>query len=93
MVAAVLEIKLHAPWVHSLKEKRTVVKSLTSKIRHKFNVSVIEAAEQDSHQTIVIGIAALASNSAQSDSIREHILRFVEGNTEAEIVSDDMELR
>lgn len=87
MRIAVLEIKLHAPWVHSLKEKRMEVKSLTSKIHNKFNVSVAEVDEQDIHQTIVIGIAGIAANSSQGDSIIDTILSFVESNTEAEVVS------
>ena len=36
MMILSLKIKLHAPWVHSLKEKRMVVKSLLSKMRNKF---------------------------------------------------------
>ena len=47
----VLKIKLYAPWVHSLKEKRMVVKSLLAKIRNKFQVSVAEVEAQDVHQT------------------------------------------
>jgi uncharacterized protein YlxP (DUF503 family) len=93
MIAAVLKIKLYAPWVHTLKEKRSEVKSLMAKIKNKFNVSVIEAEEQDVHQTIVIGVAALAFASAKANSIKEHILRFVEENSEAEIVAVEMELR
>lgn len=65
MPVATLEIKLYAPWVHSLKEKRMEVKSLTAKIGNKFNVSVAETAEQDTHQTIVIGVAAIAADAAQ----------------------------
>ena len=53
MLILSLKIKLHAPWVHSLKEKRMVVKSLLSKMRNKFNVAVAEVGEQDIHQTIV----------------------------------------
>ena len=30
---AAMELRLYAPWVHSLKEKRMVVKSLLGKIR------------------------------------------------------------
>ena len=55
---AVLTIKLYAPWVHSLKEKRMVVKSLMSKIRNKFQISVAEVQDQDIHQSIVIGIVS-----------------------------------
>ena len=93
MVAAVMEIRLHAPWVHSLKEKRSEVKHLTAKLRQTYNVSVVEAAEQDTHQTIVLGIAALAPGAALADSICEKVLRFVERNTEADIVSVETELR
>lgn len=87
MRTVVLKIKLYAPWVHSLKEKRMVVKSLITKLRSKFNVSAAEVEEQDTHQTIVIGIASIAANSSQGDSIIDNILDFVESNTEAEIVS------
>ena len=45
MLILSLKIKLHAPWVHSLKEKRMVVKSLLSKMRNKFNVAVAEVGE------------------------------------------------
>ena len=72
-----LTIRLHAPWVHSLKEKRMVVKSLTAKLRNKYNVSAAETDEQDIHQIIVIGVASIAA---------KEILHFVESNTEAELV-------
>ena len=64
-----LTIRLHAPWVHSLKEKRMVVKSLTAKLRNKYNVSAAETDEQDIHQIIVIGVASIAANHAQADSM------------------------
>ena len=50
---AVLTIKLHAPWVHSLKEKRMIVKSVVAKIQNKFQVSAAEVEDQDIHQSIV----------------------------------------
>ena len=89
----VLKIKLYAPWVHSLKEKRMVVKSLLAKIRNKFQVSVAEVETQDVHQTIVIAVAATASHQAQADSMEEEILKFVERSTEAEIVESETEIR
>lgn len=81
-----MHITLRASWVHSLKEKRMVVKSLVQRLKNKFNVSVSEVAEQDIHQTIVIGIAGIGGSSSQLDSIMENILNFIENNTDAEIV-------
>ena len=93
MQIAVLTIRLHAPWVHSLKEKRMEVRSLLAKVRNKFNVSAAETGDQDLHQSIVIGVAAIAADSAQADSILDHVLRFVEGSTEAEVVEVLREFR
>ncbi len=90
---AVLTIKLHAPWVHSLKEKRMIVKSILAKIRNKFQVSAAEVEDQDIHQSIVIGVASIVPHNALADSIMEEIVHFVEENTEAEIVKEEREIR
>ena len=86
MTVNVITVKLYAPWVHSLKEKRMIVKSLCAKLRNKFNISVIENDAQDVHQTIVIAIAFLSSANVTADSTIESISSFVEQNTDAEIV-------
>ena len=75
MTILALRIRLHAPWVHSLKEKRMVVKSLLAKLRNKFNVSAAEVDEQDIHQIIVIGLAAVAAHQAQADKSLWHRIR------------------
>lgn len=93
MFVAVLEIKLYAPWVHSLKEKRMIVRSLTGKISNKFNVSVIESDDQDLHQSIVLGIACAAGSAAFADSTMDHLIDFIENNTEAEITDIRREMR
>ncbi len=90
---AVLKIKLYAPWVCSLKEKRMVVKSLVAKIRNKFQVSAAEVEDQDIHKSVVIGVAAIVPHSAQADSLMDEIISFVEQNTEAEIVKEEREIR
>jgi len=46
MIVKTIIIKLYAPWVHSLKEKRGIVKSICSKVSNKFNVSIAEVDEQ-----------------------------------------------
>lgn len=93
MRIAVLEIELRAPWVHTLKEKRMVVRSLLARLRNKFNISACETAEQDVHQTVVLGVAAVVADAAQGDSILDTVLSFVESATEAQIVSVRREFR
>ncbi|MDZ4991875.1 DUF503 family protein [Clostridium perfringens] len=81
-----LKITLRASWAHSLKEKRMVVKSIVQKLKNKFNISVGEVDKQDIHQTIVIGISAVCGSSKQIASTLEHLISFVEENTDAEII-------
>lgn len=92
MIIATCTISIRASWVHSLKEKRMIVKSLCSKVRNKFNVSIAEIDMQDVHQSIVIGIAAIAGYSAHADSIIDNVINFIESITDAEIISVEREL-
>ena len=93
MNIAVMSFRLHAQWVHSLKEKRMIVKSLVAKLQNKFHVSAAEVSEQDIHQIIVIGIAAIVPNNAFADGLMDEISQFVEENTEAEILDEQREIR
>ena len=90
---AAITFRLHAPWVHSLKEKRTIVKSLIARLQNQFHVSAAETDEQDTHQIIVIGVAAIVPHNAMADSIMDEISEFVELNTEAEILDETREIR
>lgn len=93
MIIEAATIKLYAPWVHSLKEKRIVVKSLIDKTKNKFNVSISEVDEQDIHQTIVLGLACVAGTVSHADSIIDSILTFIEDNVDAEIIEVQREMR
>lgn len=93
MTIAVITFRLRAPWVHSLKEKRMIVKSLIAKLQNRFHVSAAEVDEQDTHQVIVIGVAAIVPHNAMADSLMEEISLFVEENCEAEILDETHEIR
>lgn len=87
-----VKITMHAPWVHSLKEKRMVVKSLCAKTRNKFNVSIAEVEEHDIHQIVVLGISVVSTDMRQIESILDEVIRFIESNTEGEITNIEREL-
>lgn len=88
-----MTFRLHAPWVHSLKEKRMIVKSLVARLQNKFHASVAEIDEQDIHQIIVIGVASIVPYNAMADSMMDEISQFVEDNCEAEILDEQREIR
>lgn len=92
MKILIMKINLRASWVHSLKEKRMVVKSIISKLSNTFNISVCEVENQDLHQRITIGISKVDLGYSQCDSYIESIVRYIENNTDAEIIGIEDEI-
>lgn len=93
MQVVVLTVKLYAPWVQSLKEKRMIVKSLTARLKNRFNASVREADEQDTHKTAIIELAALCTGNAEAEGLAEQVIGFIEQSTEAQVMEIMREIR
>ena len=70
-----------------------IEKSSIAKLQNKFHVSAAEIDEQDIHQIIVIGVAAIVPHNAMADSLMDEISAFVEENTEAGILDESREIR
>ncbi|NFT49217.1 DUF503 domain-containing protein [Clostridium botulinum] len=92
MIIGTAKIHLYANWVHSLKEKRMIAKSVISKTKNKFNVSIAEVEMQDAHQSIIIGIACVSNSTKQADSIIQNVVNYIEGNTEAIVQNIETEI-
>jgi len=60
MLVAVERFDLRIPACGSLKEKRHVVKTLSSAIRQKFNVSVAEVDHHDLWQRTTLGVSVVS---------------------------------
>jgi uncharacterized protein YlxP (DUF503 family) len=93
MIIAAATVRLYAPWVHSLKDKRMVVKSLVDRVRNRFNASISEVDEQDTHRTIVLGIACVSGAAGEAGRAVDRIIEFIEAGTEAEITDIVREMR
>lgn len=91
MVVGTLKIRIYAPWVFSLKEKRMLVKGLCAKIQNRFNVSVAEVEDQDIHKSIVLGIACVTTDNNHADQVLDKVIQFIEGSTEGEIIHIERE--
>jgi len=92
MIIGTGKIYLYANWVHSLKEKRMIVKSIIDKVKHRYNISVAEIEDQDYHQSIVIGIACVSNDSRHANSVIEDVLNYIENNTEAVVKDREIEI-
>jgi uncharacterized protein len=71
---------------HSLKEKRHVVKSLSSHVARTFNVAVSEVDHQDLWNRATLGVAAVAPHASQLDRILHAVERHLRERTDAELI-------
>ena len=76
--------RLRAPWCRSLKDKRSIVKSLIAELK-KHNVAVCESGAQNAIQFIELSAATLVQNHAQGDSTAQILESSVLGATDAEL--------
>lgn len=87
MIIGTCKVYMSADWVDTLKEKRTVVKSIVERVKNRFNVSIAEIEDQDVHRSIVIGYACVTNSRRLADEIVHNVLNFIERNTDA-VVQD-----
>ena len=80
------KLTFHIEFSASLKDKRQVRRSIVDRTQQKFNASVAEIGTQDVHQTLTIGVAVVSGEAAHAQRSLDEIIRFMEGNTEAELV-------
>ncbi len=63
-----IQLTLHIPMSHSLKDKRRQIKSLKDRISQRFNAAVAEVGELDSWQTAELAICMLSNDKSWLDS-------------------------
>lgn len=86
MTVAVVTITLRLP-SETLKEKRTIVKSVIERLRQRFNASVAEVGELDRPGTAVIAAAVLSNSSRHADEQAQAIVAAViEWRLDAEVL-------
>ena len=85
MQVGICTIFLRIPENHSLKEERQVVRSVIDRVKHRFNVAITEVDALDSHQTAVLGAAAILNDSRHVNRTLSHVVNFVEETSAAEL--------
>jgi uncharacterized protein len=89
VVVGLLVWELHLHGCGSLKEKRTVVKSLKDRLHRQFNLSVAETDHHDVHQRAELAACVVATDRRHADSVLASADRLVEEEGEARIVRSE----
>ncbi|WP_093944293.1 DUF503 domain-containing protein [Actinoalloteichus hoggarensis] len=87
MYVGALELDLLLGDVHSLKQKRSVVRPVIAELRKRFEVSVAESGHLDLHRRSLIGVAVVAPDSGHVRTVLDACERTVAGRPEIELLS------
>jgi uncharacterized protein YlxP (DUF503 family) len=85
MLVGLLQLELHIPKAHSLKDKRQVLHCLIETLRRRFKVWVAEVGRQDAWQLAELGIACVANERRFLDEVLSRVEAFVESEPRLEI--------
>ncbi|MDX1648885.1 MAG: DUF503 domain-containing protein [Myxococcota bacterium] len=85
-------VELHVHGAQSLKAKRGVVRSISQRLRNRFNVAVAEVGGQDTWQIAVLGLATVSEDAATVRKRLEKAIDFVEDLHLAEVLDQEIEI-
>jgi uncharacterized protein YlxP (DUF503 family) len=92
MVVASQTWHLSLPGCASLKEKRSVVRSLKDRLRSRFNLSVAETDQQDVLTRAEISVALVATDRRFAESVLDKANHLVEESRDALVLDTRREL-
>jgi uncharacterized protein YlxP (DUF503 family) len=92
MIVGLCTVELHFPDSLSLKSKRKILVSLKTRLQNRFNVSIAEIEEMDLWQKAILGIAAVANETARVNQTLDHVLNDIRANPSLELVRSQIEI-
>jgi uncharacterized protein YlxP (DUF503 family) len=78
--------------VHSLKEKRSVVRPVIAELRRKYDVAAAEAGHLELHRRALVGVAVVAADAAHCRNVLDACERLVASRPEVEVLSARQQL-
>jgi uncharacterized protein YlxP (DUF503 family) len=93
MVIGACRLELRLADNFSLKGKRQVLRSVTTRLRNQFNVAVAEVEDNEVWNTAVLGLTCVSNNGQHAREMLEKAVSFIEGaRLDAEVADYYIEL-
>jgi uncharacterized protein YlxP (DUF503 family) len=91
MVVGVLRLELRLPETHSLKGKRSILRSIKARVQQKFNVSIAECEEHDLWQRSILGVSQVGADQPHVDRCLREVVSFIDDLQLAELGEERVE--
>jgi hypothetical protein len=93
MNVGMCRVRLRLPENLSLKGKRRVLKSITTRVRSKFNVAVAEVDDHDLWQLATLGICCVSNDKRHANEVLSKVADFIiNSRFEVEILDYEIEV-
>src|SRR3990167_2589548 len=93
MTVGVCRVPLRLPENGSLKGKRQGVRSLTTRLRNKFNVAVAEVGDNERWQIATIGVTCVSNDARHAREQLDHVVAFIQGSRlDAELLESEIDV-
>ena len=92
MLVGTMTAQMYMHGIGSLKEKRSIVKSVIGRLQSRFNVSVSEVDHQDNKTSALIGIAVVGNDSQFIGQQLDAVLKFLRNDTRFYLGQVDREI-
>ncbi|HOP06798.1 MAG TPA: DUF503 domain-containing protein [candidate division Zixibacteria bacterium] len=91
MVTVVLTLRLDLPGAQSLKDKRRVLKSMMTRMRNDFNISMAEVDLNDHPRHALIGAAVISNSGQFGQQVMAKVIDRVTANPELMVIDVQVE--
>lgn len=93
MVIGTCTIELYLPTAHSLKGKRSIIKSIAGRVRREFNVSIAEIDYNDVWHSAMLGVVTVSNDAAYAHGLLTRVVHWIEHHRpDVEVVDFCMEM-
>jgi hypothetical protein len=93
MNIGVARVSFRLPENMSLKGKRGVIKSISNRVRNKFEVAVAEVDDNDAWQLATIGLCCISNDRRHSNQVVSKAVDFiVNGHFDVEVLDYETEI-
>lgn len=88
----VLQFTMEIPYAESLKDKRSVIKSMKDRLRRSFNVSIAEIEDLEEHTTATLGAVIAGNDVAHVNSVLDHLLNALRDWRDGTLADHQLEI-
>ncbi len=93
IIIGLCTVEFELPGVTTLKDKRSILKSLLTRLHNQFNISTAEVDFHDVVNSSVIAFTAVTTDTRHANQIISTILNWIEANyPDALIVNQEIEI-